>query len=423
MLFSPLLSSVIEPDHRVPPRFLEPGESLFSALVKALDRQLPSLLQRQQQDPGHPGYGGIPDAYDLYHAMSAAMLVQQVGTSFANPDSPFFQAEALLAPMQRATDFLLKKQHADGTIDLISTNFHSPPDTAFVAEPLCLAYGLLQSMQLPALAPILEGLAAFLRQAGQALRVGGIHTPNHRWVVSMALARINALFPSQTYVDRINRWLGEGIDIDPDGQYTERSTHVYSPLTNRCLITLARLLERPSLLDPVRKNLRMTLYYLHPDGEIVTEASRRQDQYQSGTLQPYFYPYRYMAIRESDGPFAAVSQQIPQRIPLEQLTRNLAYMLEDPSLTQPLPAATPLPEDYRKAFSHSQLVRIRRKEKDATLLAANPVFFTFQHQNAVLQGIRLASAFFGKGQFETLQIEEEKDRSFVLRQRLEGPYY
>jgi len=321
-----------------------------------------------------------------------------------------------------AAIFLQQRQHADGTIDLLTTNFHSTPDTAFVVEPLCLSYSLLAKAPHPATEKCRSLLKPFLRQAGEALTIGGIHTPNHRWVVCMALARLHTLFPNANYVQRIDEWLAEKIDIDPDGQYHEKSTNIYSPLTNRCLITVARLLDRPDLYEPVRRNLEMTLYYLHPNGEVATEASGRQDQYQTGTLRNYFYPYHYMARHDDNGRFAAVSQMIPQQVEWSSLVQNLGYWQEDERLSEPLPTSLPLPENYFKTFPHSKLVRIRRGERDATILADNPIFFTFQKGEAVLQGVRLASAFFGKGQFKAESVEEQ-DGVYVLQQRLEAPYY
>ena len=191
---------------------------------------------------------------------------------------------------------MINCQYDDGTIDLPSTNFHSTPDTAFVVEPICIAYNLLAKDDQTSTAPTLDNLKSFLLKAGDALSVGGIHTPNHRWVVCMALARINQLFSNPKYLKRIDQWLGEGIDIDEDGQYHEKSTYHYTPLVNRCLITIARLVNKPALFDPVRKNLDMSLYYRHANGEVATESSGRQDKYQKGTMQSYYYPYHYSVV-------------------------------------------------------------------------------------------------------------------------------
>jgi hypothetical protein len=227
--------------------------------------------------------------------------------------------------------------------------------------------------------------------------------------------------PMPAYVARIDEWLAETIDIDPDGQFTERSTAVYSPVVDRALLTVARLLDRPALREPVRRNLEMTVFYVHPDGEVVTEASRRQDRYQRGSLARYYYAYRTLALLDGNGRFAAMARQIEQA-ERPHLTGELPAFLEEPSLQQPLPAAAPLPTDYVRVFSYSGLARIRRGHVSATILADNASAFSLRKGTAALEAVRLASAFFGKGQFVGDRLEANGGR-FILRQVLDGPYY
>jgi hypothetical protein len=102
-------------------------------------------------------------------------------------------------------------------------NLASPPDTAFVVEELAASLAVLRGVDDPHLARTKDILSKFLLAVGNALVTGGIHTPNHRWVVCHALARINSLFPAAKYVNRIDDWLGEGIYQDADGLFSERS--------------------------------------------------------------------------------------------------------------------------------------------------------------------------------------------------------
>lgn len=395
-------------------------DAFLLRLIEANDQSVAKLLELQLQRPGDRFDGGFPNAHEIPTAMGTASTIQRMASAYVEPASEFNESPRVRASMLAAIAFLRRTQHADGTIDLLSTNFHSTPDTAFVVEPLCLTYSLLRDRY--DMAEVNASLKAFLQAAGEALIVGGIHTPNHRWVVSMALSRLNHLLPDARYVQRIDRWLMENIDIDPDGQFTERSTNTYSPLTDRCLITIARLLDRPALLDPARRNLEMMLYYIHPNGELATEASGRQDKYQVGTLQSYFYPYHFLALTDKNGRFAAMSAFIQQNMGYEKLSHNLAYFQEDSSLLQSLPAVAALPDDYEKAFPHSELVRIRRGDRDATLLAGNPTLLTFQRGEAVLQGLRIASSFFGAGQVSGEKIEKEGN-TYVLNWELSKPYY
>jgi hypothetical protein len=269
--------------------------------------------------------------------------------------------------------------------------------------------------------PVAAELARFIKRGAEALVVGGVHTPNHRWVVCAALALVNEQFPSPRYVARIDQWLAEGIDLDPDGQYTEKSTTVYSPIVDRALITVARLLKRPALLEPVRKNLEMTLYYVHSDGEVVTEASRRQDRYTRGSMARYYYAYRTLALRDGNGRFAAMCRQIERSL-APRHPAELVVWLTEREFTHSLPPDAPLPTDYAKHFSHSNLVRIRRGAASGTILAGNTTLFSFRKNSAALEAVRFATAFFGKGQF-TADTLEVRDGRYVLRQELDGPYF
>jgi len=394
---------------------------LIEALIKQNDDRIPSLLSRQETHKTHKWYGGIKNEFEIFSAGHAAGFIQSLTCSYISPYSKYHSSSELMSAMMLSSKYLLKAQYDDGNIDLPSTNFHSPPDTAFVVEPLCIAYTLLDADKSEDLKLLKKNLKNFLINAGEALMIGGIHTANHRWVVCMALARLNTLFPHEQYLTRIDQWLAEKIDIDPDGQYAERSTLIYTPLVNRCLITIARLADKPELFDPVRKNLDMTLYYIHPNGEITTESSDRQDRNQKGTMENYWYAYQYISILDKNGTFAIMALNI-QNLGPDKLGFWLSYIMEDPFLENPLPPSAPVPDNYLKEFYHSDLIRIRRGNVDATILGNNPNFLTFFKGNAALESIRLASAFFGKGQFKG-QTFERSGNAFIMRQKLIGPYY
>ena len=396
-------------------------DELVRELIRANDAGVPALLAKQERRAGHRWLGGLPNEVGIHNARGTSGFVSSLACAIGARDSRYFQSAGLVEPLRLAARYLLAAQHDDGTTDLPETNFHSPPDTAFCLEALYPAYLLLRERKLPGVGDVLADLAKFFLKAGDALATGGVHTPNHRWVVCGGLASIHSLFPHPKYLARIEQWLAETVDIDPDGQFTEKSTSVYSPVVDRALLTVARLLDRPALLEPVRRNLEMTLFYIHPDGEVVTEASRRQDRYQRGSMARYYYSYRALALRDGNGRFAAMARQIEHHA-RPQLAGELAALLTQPELRRELPADAPLPADYAKVFSHSNLARIRRGAVSGTILAANTTLFSFRQGAAALEAVRLASAFFGKGQFVADSLEV-RDGRYVLRQKLDGPYF
>lgn len=395
-------------------------DELVRELVRANDARIPGLLEKQERRAGHRWLGGLVNEYGFTTAGGTSGFIVALTCAAVAPGGKYRDSAALAEPLRLAARYMLAAQYDDGTVDFYATNFRSPPDTAFILENMCPAFALLRASQIPALATVAGDIGKFIVRGADGLVTGGVHTPNHRWVVCAALASAHALFPNPKYVARVDQWLAETIDLDPDGQYTEKSTTVYSPVVDRALLTVARLLKRPELYEPVRKNLEMTLYYVHPDGEVVTEASRRQDRYQRGSMARYYYSYRTLALLDGNGRFAAMTRQV-ERTARAQIGELLAF-LHEPGFGGALPPDAPLPTDYAKIFTYSSLARIRRGAASGTILGNNTTLFSFRRGAAALEAVRFASAFFGKGQFAA-DTFEARDGRYVLRQELDGPYF
>jgi hypothetical protein len=382
--------------------------------VERNDALVEKMLRLQVTDTASPWCGSVPDEFDLHAAGSAGGLIDALTASLECPQSKFHGDRTVAQRIGLAAAFLQRSQSAEGFVDLLSTNFNSPPDTGFLVHNVATAATVANRF---GDGEVVGMLRPFLVKAAGGLSVGGIHTPNHRWVVSAALAQVNGVFPNPAYVRRIDQWLAEGIDIDADGQYTERSTVTYNTVVNRALVVMAAKLGRQELLEPVRANLQAMQYLLHPDGEVVTEVSRRQDQFGRGTMAGYWFSVLYLAIHDRDARLAALARVIGRERVM------LSALLEYPELAGALPEAGTLPDDYEKWFQAIGVARIRRRSYDATVvLAGNSRFLTLRSNGAVVQAVRFATSFFGRGQFEG-QSGSKEGSGYRLRQSLEAPYY
>lgn len=385
----------------------------LAAAVDRNDAAVRTLLQSQVTDPASPHRGSVPDQFGLHSVGSASGVIESLAAAFVHPRSAFHRSAELLERIRSAAGFLERSQSPQGNIDLLTTNFNSPPDTGFVVHNVATAAAIGRRHGAEEIATVLR---TFLVRAGAGMAEGGVHTPNHRWVICSALAQINGLFPDPRYLRRMDEWLAEGIDIDRDGQYTERSTLTYNVVTDRALLVMADKLKRPELLEPVRQNLRSLLYLLHADGEVVTEISRRQDQFTRGGTNGYWFPLTYLALNDQDGQFATLAKRSAGGA-------RLSTLLEYPQLSQPLPAEAPLPTDFERSFPDVGIARIRRGPLSATLtLGGSSRILSFRHGAAVVEGVRFATAFFGKGQFVP-DVAEKRGPAYVFRQALQAPYY
>ncbi len=396
--------------------------ALLSKLIPMNDDTVEQLLDLKIDDPASKWNGGYANQYQIPNPHSTSAFVVRGCIAYSAKSSKYYQSKALKADIESALDCLLEFQHQDGTIDLYSTNFHSTPDTAFIVNDLVPTYKMMQRMEGVEVRDILDKMKTFILRAGESFLVGGIHTANHRWVVSAALARVWSIDPRQEYVVRMNEWLAEGIDQDSDGQYHERSVSIYSPICDNMFLAIAKIHNRDHLYEVVRKNLEMTLYYVQPGGEVLTEASNRQDKSVVGDVSRYYLAYRYFAIADNNGLFSGVCRLIEDTM-LNNIVGYIPYMYEFAEYQKNLPEPTPLPTKYFKYFKDSGVIRIREGNLDLSIIEKNPTFMVLIKGNVVLQSIRLAAAFFGdKGQFIPEQVSVEGNK-IILKKSITHGYY
>ncbi|MEK5024827.1 hypothetical protein [Paenibacillus sp. FSL M7-1046] len=403
---------------------------MYKQLVDSNDIAVEEGLSRQVLDQESRYYGGTLDPGTgvawVNHTTGTPTDMCYWGAALANPDSKYYRDERLLGRLQLAAEFVLRAQHEDGSISPGWTNYHSPPDTAFVIVGYAQLYQLLVRQEWVPLQPVLDNMRLFLKRTIPVMLTGGCHTPNHRWVLCAALGFLHELFGLEEAVQRADQWLAEGMDITPDGEWTERSNGIYSAVSDIMLIHAARLLDRPQLLEPVRLNLRMMVYLVHPSGEVVTDYSGRQDLGSVHDLSPYYLPYAILARSDNDAVFAGMAEWAGRMLadPGVCSVNVLVRMLLEPELQQPFEAPAALPVTYEKILngdfqrhdylqnmeaaghqgriSHSRLhtdfgapvARYRDGNTSVTLITETPSFFALRHGAVRLLAVQLASYFY-----------------------------
>ncbi|KAM0208174.1 hypothetical protein ACHAQI_007185 [Fusarium lateritium] len=406
--------------------------SSLKILTEAADSQIQAVVEGK-------------DEYLTGSPRSLARGVRRLVTPFVWPNSTNYHSETLIPYIEEMVQVLQKVQHSDGTYTV--GNRHSPPDTGFLIEDFGIMVRMLENDDHDASQPIADLIRGILVKAGPGLAKGGIHTPNHRWKICSALARISTITGNASLIKRIDEWLAEGIDIDADGIYSERSPNYYSAVSNPSLLTVAHELNRTELINYVRKNLELSIEHGEPNGEMETIQSRRQDQSQlPGDNMGNFYPqFRELALLDNNGRFAAMTRLIEKRLG-PQLGDFLANLIERPELMGKLPDSEEPFVDFEKHYTTAGLVRSRKGKLTVSAfggsdwyhmdgkksgfynrmgsgLSTNPTMFRAWNGKAVLEAIRLSPNFFSMGHFRSNGIELLENGTMKLGSEIEVPYY
>ncbi|GIF41496.1 hypothetical protein [Actinoplanes xinjiangensis] len=344
----------------------------------------------------------------------------------------------LLTPAAQLTGLLRERQNPGGLFRG-GDNVDSPPDSAFSVNDLADAARLLREADDQSAQRLADRLVHLLDTMTPALVKGGVHTPNHRWELSAALARLHRLAPRPEIAARVGQWLAEGIDIE-DGLYSERSANYAAAVSNPSLLVIADVFDRPDLLDAVEANLTATLDLLMPDGTVETVLSRRQDQTRRVPLREYLIPLRALAILRDRGDLAwaagiALEQGVPapaNAVVMPLVNRRLPAPVAPAVPRQRLFAAAGTlvahgPDSTAVVFGGSDYPRHRRIRSG---LANSPTLLRLHAGATVLESVRLSRTFFGLGPFraETLTLSpdtpaDEAGPVVTLTETVSAAYY
>ncbi|MBA8795074.1 hypothetical protein FHX74_002702 [Friedmanniella endophytica] len=390
-------------------------------LVRRADDRLAALIDR------------LADATGGHRVVMAE--IREAVCGFVDPRSRFRDDPAAEDAAVRRLPVLAGLQDDDGLFTS-SGNVSSPPDSAFsLNDAGQVALLLVRRGQL---APVAAALGAVLDRATPALVTGGVHTPNHRWEISAALARIDALRPDPAVRARIEQWLAEGVDIDGDGIYSERSANYAAYVSNPSLLVLADLLDRPRLAELVHRNLHAQADLTDHTGLVETVFSRRQDQkmldhrhdHDGFAGGPFLPQYHRFALAGCHDCARSVDRLVghelrtggstldPTTLLLDQLEGTLP---EDPTQRSSTPAGTTL---TARTFGGTGLAVARTVDSQLTVnagsdvaragrigsgLAANPTLLRWRTGDVCLNSVRISRDAFGFGPFRADLLEDLGD--------------
>ena len=384
---------------------------LLPYAVERAEWEAEAALRTQVPD-GEPDAGGYlsPDTL-VCDSKAVAKTISLFARLWLEPTSRFHRSDELIESVRRAMRFFeYRAQQPDGSTHGLPTgDMGSAPHAAFAVEAFHELLPVWERVDHPARREVEMAVRRCMVRAGVALRSKGVFTHNHRWIACAALACINAVSPDARLVARIDDYLGDGIDQDEDGFWSEYSP-VYAMLSNICYTRMADLLDRPELLAPVWRNLDTLPFLRHSNGEMACEFTFRQDR---GAVQRPGFLLEW-ARRTGRGELVQMVLDVVDRalhggegLAADKLTAMDLLDIADGIDTAGPPA--PIPDSYRRSMSSGQIVRIRRGTFSATIMgrAINPdVPFISERTNenllavrngvAIIDGVRIGYKYYGQ---------------------------
>ena len=389
---------------------------LYREALRRSDKEQHKYMRSVIRDPAHPDYGKYVLETGIHEPGMAFVLLRRSVFLYLCPDSIYYKSPDVLDFIETVCFRAEKDTHEDGTNDLIISNYRQPE--FFYTPGLCSAYRMMADIpeKTARESEITEKLYHITERICYGLLVGGFHTPNHRWVHTAALCHAyNTVQKKDTrFMDLAKKYLAEKIDIDENGEFSERSAGMYSAVTDRALCEIAVQAHMPELFEHVKKNLLLVYKYIEKGSLIFTQNSRRKDKGEVGSNTLFdFERYSDICLTAYANTHDPIFLQIlASALQKRESTGNYSIGIEVfmlyPELKESgidLSSVPSLDDDFHMFHPKTNIVRAKQNGVLYSVLAKNPDFLHISVGNLSVRA-RICSSFFAKAQFLPDTIEK-----------------
>lgn len=358
------------------------------------------------------------------HGLNSTSL-DTLAAGYYCKDSRYYKNEKLLELMSNALSYIESHHRPNFTIDMMESNFFCSP--LFEAVNMSRAYRIMERYaKTEPEKTLLNRFTGYLPIIVKSLLNGGIHTPNHRWIGASGMLMMANITGSSELRELAQAYLDEGIDIDENGEFTERSPH-YNEVCDTSFMIIAMETGNMEYLEYAKKNMDLMFNYIEPNFTVFTQNSNRQDKHEGdiNAITPTYYLYYlyvHMSYLTKNAQYAKFADDIYNSVE-KAYGRGPGYLwmyMAYPELLEYEPEM----EQYPTSFNifHNDIVRFRKEDFSATLITRSPNFL-FVQKGDLRCFVRICASFFAVAQFKPLSIELVGKDKYQMKMRAHGEYY
>ncbi len=351
-------------------------------MLRDMDARLEGVLARQIMEEGDPRFGGFwTESFHVEPRQSGFFLGEMIA-AYCTPDSSWYLHPRMEKAIRAVIAYMDAHQRPDGCFDLTPCNYASPPDTAFMVNALLNGWWVLEKCRAQEADFIREPVYRLIDSTSRGIAAGGFHTPNHRWAISSCLLCCEKITGNKALGERAREYLREGLDINEDGEFAERSAGNYNQVNDDQMIRLYIATGDSIYLEAAAKNLEMMYCYFDPDASVFTNNSTRQDLGKKVYSESYYILYLLVGYFLKRPDLGAMAEWIWQDCRRRgSIPSGAEWLLNYPEMdgyAADFPCMKPF-EHVDRLFPDSDIARIREDKWSCSLLNGKANCLYFQH--------------------------------------------